>query len=763
MSYSYTNFKDRVVQKPLTYTKTENGDGSFTLTPQPGTITEAGTPINAATMKKMDLSLYLMGNIFTTAGSANVYTLTIGNITSLTDLVGMPIKVKFNVASTAASTLNINSYGAKGIKRPNGSDATSLKTGIYTLVYDGTAFTLQGEGGDVGKFPNTIKNGSLEYGQNCWAVAGGNVSFPSATGRFGDKSVYMTTTAGATTQYIQQAISDIPSGHKFYFSSWVWVEVYTSGQAPKIALSDYGTVNGAVGQVFSDPAKPNQWQFISMIGTTTTAGVTPGAFQLGAVGAACHFDGLMLIDLTDVFGAGKEPDKATMDALVQELGGWWDSSLLALTEDAWLDPAMLVQGYSGYDDGIKKDGTMPNRTFAANGGGYIEAVAMRADFSGNICTRPQTGYYLNEANGADFGPIIARNTGLTPAVIKKGAQVLNLVGAYNYASDFDIPGWSEQLLWEHSLCLDSSLYTRLSDGNIVFIGYDGGISTTYYQAVKINGDTGQTIWAVSIAPVYNIPSGGIIKTDQYDNIYLVMGSSYMLKIANNGTLSWVITPPAGSYFAGLDITSDGNTVLSFGGRNFYKINASTGTITTIDMTWLNWWRGAGGSEYNLRLMPDGTLLGRFWIDHTEEDDEYTWLRFDINGNSLPMGNFNGDSVNYKKCGSYYVYYDYAKSGIFRTSNADFSGTVKIATYSGSTVRLTMALPNDRLLIVNGLSYDIRDINGNLLKSSVFNRPDASGYWYFPDNSGRAIYPSGDVIWYYGYNRLLRKYKRGTYL
>ncbi|WP_346867133.1 hypothetical protein [Clostridium sp. UBA1353] len=54
MAYTKTVWKDRVVQNPRTYTKTDNADGSITLTPKPGVITEEGTPISAANMNRLE-------------------------------------------------------------------------------------------------------------------------------------------------------------------------------------------------------------------------------------------------------------------------------------------------------------------------------------------------------------------------------------------------------------------------------------------------------------------------------------------------------------------------------------------------------------------------------------------------------------------------------------------------------------------------------------------------------------------------------------
>src|SRR5690625_1099426 len=54
MSYQPTNWKDRVVQNARTYKMQENDDGTVTLIPAPGEVTEAGTPVDAARMNKIE-------------------------------------------------------------------------------------------------------------------------------------------------------------------------------------------------------------------------------------------------------------------------------------------------------------------------------------------------------------------------------------------------------------------------------------------------------------------------------------------------------------------------------------------------------------------------------------------------------------------------------------------------------------------------------------------------------------------------------------
>lgn len=58
MSYEKINFKNREVEKPLTFKKHQNDDGTITLEPKPGTIVEEGTPLLADHFNHMDDGIY---------------------------------------------------------------------------------------------------------------------------------------------------------------------------------------------------------------------------------------------------------------------------------------------------------------------------------------------------------------------------------------------------------------------------------------------------------------------------------------------------------------------------------------------------------------------------------------------------------------------------------------------------------------------------------------------------------------------------------
>jgi len=85
------------------------------------------------------------------ASGTNTYTVTIPNTPALT--TGLRVTVKFTNANTGAATLNINGLGAKSIVKAGGAALKSgniKANGVYTLVYDGSVFQLQGEGGEYG-------------------------------------------------------------------------------------------------------------------------------------------------------------------------------------------------------------------------------------------------------------------------------------------------------------------------------------------------------------------------------------------------------------------------------------------------------------------------------------------------------------------------------------------------------------------------------------------------------------------------------------
>jgi len=85
------------------------------------------------------------------AGANDTYAITLSPVPSAY-VTGMVINFKANTVNTGASTLNVNSLGAKTIKKANNQDLADgdIESGqIVTLIYDGTNFQMQSQVGNI--------------------------------------------------------------------------------------------------------------------------------------------------------------------------------------------------------------------------------------------------------------------------------------------------------------------------------------------------------------------------------------------------------------------------------------------------------------------------------------------------------------------------------------------------------------------------------------------------------------------------------------
>lgn len=114
------------------------GDKKTLLTAQKTTLVDS---IN-------ELADYVRTPGYGVATGTNAYAVTL-NPAPIAYKDGMGLVVKINTASTGATTINVNGLGAKPILKANGAPVSDLKAGaVYSIRYNGTAFILQGEGGD---------------------------------------------------------------------------------------------------------------------------------------------------------------------------------------------------------------------------------------------------------------------------------------------------------------------------------------------------------------------------------------------------------------------------------------------------------------------------------------------------------------------------------------------------------------------------------------------------------------------------------------
>lgn len=279
-----------------------------------------------------------------TSGSANTYALTL-TPAPVAYVDGMGVVVKINVANTGAGTLNVNGLGAKAIVDIRGNALISGKlrlNGTYSLKYNSSSenFILQGEGGELAKIPNLCKNGNF-VSTEMWNSEGlskftavSNVATILAV--YGDAKLY------------QQNISFV-SGHKYYLCA----KIKTSSS--QIALtwhdgSQWGTVYSVASEDYI------QYSSITTSLATTANGFVAVIDKNTSGWSDVNIKNIMLLDLTEAYGAGNEPTKAEMDAYISS-NGWWDSKLTALTSGATAISKNISTGLVAYANGSMLVGT----------------------------------------------------------------------------------------------------------------------------------------------------------------------------------------------------------------------------------------------------------------------------------------------------------------------------------------------------------------------------------------------------------------------
>ncbi|MGG4090575.1 phage tail protein [Paenibacillus lautus] len=247
------------------------------------------------------------------------------------------VVIKVNVASTGLPTLNVNGLGAKSVLKASGSAASFKANGVYTLVYDGTAFILQGEGGEVG----TATAPDVLQGK----------TFPGEDGLVTGTMPNLTGIRNAT-----------------------------------------GTAKWGDGALAVYPEKGYQK------GGSGDGEIKVSTVQLQAAEAALRSENIK--NGANIYGV---PGKSTV----------------VDTADAVLDPQYLLVGQSGYDDGVKKPGQMPNRSAENNHMPGLESTVWAGD---RFFIRPPHGYF----NGSTW--VTAAVPGLTAANLRAGVNVGGLVG-----------------------------------------------------------------------------------------------------------------------------------------------------------------------------------------------------------------------------------------------------------------------------------------------------------------------------------------------
>lgn len=163
MPYIKTTWTDRVVANPLTYTLQTNADGTTTLIPAEGTVSQTGTPITAATLNNMEDGI--------SHAVRNDEDGTIGGDLSLNNLI---INVSGGVIQNSVDNLTLEAPSGKNIQFNN--TLAPLGTANLAFLIPSTSqvfkFTTTGSTDGVTISGSNIQN---PYGT-------GNLSLLSGTG-----------------------------------------------------------------------------------------------------------------------------------------------------------------------------------------------------------------------------------------------------------------------------------------------------------------------------------------------------------------------------------------------------------------------------------------------------------------------------------------------------------------------------------------------------------------------------------------------------
>jgi|GEM_PF-2781541 len=120
MAYVKTDWKNRVVEKPRTFTIQENTDGTVTLIPAEGVIHEEGTPVAAGNMNKIEQGIV---DAFTAIGSLNKESIGLGNVENY----GIATQAQAEAGSVT------NKYMTpQRVRQAIGSLGTKMARGTYT-------------------------------------------------------------------------------------------------------------------------------------------------------------------------------------------------------------------------------------------------------------------------------------------------------------------------------------------------------------------------------------------------------------------------------------------------------------------------------------------------------------------------------------------------------------------------------------------------------------------------------------------------------
>lgn len=252
-SGTFVNASATVAGKVELAIQAENDAG--TATGATGASLSATPAINAATIQKASW-IYAADS-----GAANAYVVTLAPVPAAYT-TGMMIAVKISAANTAASTINVNSLGAKNIYFKGAAlSGGELVTGdIVWLAYDGTQFQLLSPKYDAQLLKAYTSGEAIAVGKACYLKASDGKAWKLNTTSEGEAAqafigFSQTATTGADQQFLINPLYDnnqtgLTAGTSIFGTNTAGTVTHTPGTVEKrlgravsatSVISDYTT------------------------------------------------------------------------------------------------------------------------------------------------------------------------------------------------------------------------------------------------------------------------------------------------------------------------------------------------------------------------------------------------------------------------------------------------------------------------------------------------------------------------------------------
>jgi hypothetical protein len=221
MAYAKTTWVDRIVQFSNRFTKTNESSGSVDLTPFTGTVAQAGTPLSAANMNKMEQGIY---DAYNTAMPLQREVAILKAYSTVENRIDGPSNVIFDIMDG----LNSGSTGRIDLSKANATSAIAASGTTKVVPITGVTTGLA-----VGQEVTIFDDVNLERRNITALVANTSVSFAAMTNSY---------KAGALicrSSVIQDTVSKL-----LKFNGWTHNTAYTNTAASVVGAAYTITGNG---------------------------------------------------------------------------------------------------------------------------------------------------------------------------------------------------------------------------------------------------------------------------------------------------------------------------------------------------------------------------------------------------------------------------------------------------------------------------------------------------------------------------------------